>query len=211
MTGKVQLDGRVVDPTNINVRKRIAYIEQGVSIPATCTPWEVIRFLVKLRLDCNLTNCNIDVIVDDILNNLGLSKVADTLVGGGPLMSGGLRGGEKKRVQCGVELVTRPSLVIIDKPTSGLNSYSAQSLMDVLEQIADTGATVVVTLGGRILNDGPMGIEVERTVGSREFLKPDDYNISDWILQVAQTTTMKEFEGCGIFDNDGRKRESAMN
>ena len=84
----------VVDPTNINVRKRIAYIEQGVSIPATCTPWEVIRFLAKLRLDCNLTDRNINVIVDNILNNLGLSKVADTLVGEGrscPASSGGGR------------------------------------------------------------------------------------------------------------------------
>ena len=229
MTGEIRLDGRIVDPTDINVRKRIAYVEQDVSIPATCTPREAIRFSAKLRLDRNLTDRDIDVIVDDILDNLGLSKVADTLIGGGPLMSGGLSGGEKKRVQCGVELVTRPSLVILDEPTSGLDSYSAQSLMDVLKQIADAGATVVVTihqppppvvrkidnllllLGGRILHDGPMGIDVERTFGSRGFPKPDDYNISDWILQVAQTNTIKELEGCGFFgdDDDGRKRGSA--
>ena len=121
MTGEVRLNGKVVDRTNINVQKRIAYIKQDVSIPATCMPWEVIRFLAKLRLDCNLTKRNIDVIVNNILDILGLSKVADTLIRGGPLMSGGLRGGEKKRVQCGVELVTRPSLVIINEPTSGID------------------------------------------------------------------------------------------
>ncbi len=101
MMGEVQLDGRVVDPTNINVRKRIAYIEQDVSIPATCMPWEAIPFSAKLRLDCNLTDCNINVIVDNILDNLGLSKVTDTLIGGGPLMSGGPRGGgeEARAVQ----------------------------------------------------------------------------------------------------------------
>ena len=197
MTGNVRLDGKVVDLTDINVWKRITYIEQDVSIPATCTPWEAIRFSANLRLNRNLTDRDIGVIVDDILDNLGLSKVANMLIRGGPLISGGLSGGEKKHVQCGVELVTRPSLVINDKSRSGLDSYSAQSLMDVLKQIADAGATVVVTihqppppvarkitnllllLGGRILHDGPMGIEVERTFGSREFPKPDDYIISD--------------------------------
>ena len=138
-------------------------------------------------------------------------------------MSGGLSGGEKKRVQCGVELVTRPSLVILDEPTSGLDSYSAQSLMDVLKRIADAGATVIVTihqppppvvrkidnllllLGGKILYDGPMGAEVEEAFGSRGYPKPDDYNISDWILQVAQTNTIEELGGKGFFFRDEDK------
>ena len=222
MTGEVRLDGKIVDPTDIDVRKKIAYVEQDVSIPATCTPREAIAFSARLRLDRHLTDGDINAIVDDILDNLGLSHVADTLIGGGPLMSGGLSGGEKKRVQCGVELVTRPSLVILDEPTSGLDSYSAQSLMDVLKRIADAGATVIVTihqppppvvrkidnllllLGGKILYDGPMGAKVEEAFGSRGYPKPDDYNISDWILQVAQTNTIDELRGNGFF-RDGDK------
>ena len=222
MTGEVRLDGKIVDPTDIDVRKKVAYVEQDVSIPATCTPREAIAFSARLRLDRHLTDGDINAIVDDILDNLGLSHVADTLIGGGPLMSGGLSGGEKKRVQCGVELVTRPSLVILDEPTSGLDSYSAQSLMDVLKRIADAGATVIVTihqppppvvrkidnllllLGGKILYDGPMGAKVEEAFGSRGYPKPDDYNISDWILQVAQTNTIDELRGNGFF-RDGDK------
>ena len=221
-TGEVRLDGKIVDPADIDVRKKIAYVEQDVSIPATCTPREAIAFSARLRLDRHLTDGDINAIVDDILENLGLSHVADTLIGGGPLMSGGLSGGEKKRVQCGVELVTRPSLVILDEPTSGLDSYSAQSLMDVLKRIADAGATVIVTihqppppvvrkidnllllLGGKILYDGPMGAKVEEAFGSRGYPKPDDYNISDWILQVAQTNTIDELRGNGFFKDDDK-------
>ena len=74
---------------------------------------------------------------------------------------------------------------------SGLDSYSAQSLMEVLKKIADAGATVIVTihqppppvvrkidnllllLGGRLLYDGPMGLAVEETFRKHLFPKPE--------------------------------------
>ena len=198
-SGTIRLDGTTVDTTNINVRKHMAYVEQEVSIPATSTPREAITFSAKLRLDRSTTDAEIHEIVEDILENLGLTGVADTLIGGGPLMSGGLSGGEKKRVQCGVELVTSPEIVVLDEPTSGLDSYSAQSLMEVLKKIANAGATVIVTihqppppvvrkidclllmLGGRILYNGSMDV-VEEEFLEKGFPKPSDYNIADWIL-----------------------------
>jgi ABC-type multidrug transport system ATPase subunit len=123
-------------------------------------------------------------------------------------MSGGLSGGEKKRVQCGVELVTNPEIILLDEPTSGLDSYSAQNLIDVLKKIADAGATVIVTIhqppppvvrkidnllllmSGRILYDGPMGKPVEKKFTKKGFPKPDDYNIADWILVRSQMLTV---------------------
>jgi len=223
LSGEIQLNHKVVDPTNIEVRRNFAYVEQEVSIPATCTPREAITFSARLRLDKNLSDKDINDVVNDILDHLGLQHCADTLIGGGPLMSGGLSGGEKKRVQCGVELVTNPEIVLLDEPTSGLDSYSAQSLMDVLKQIADAGATVIVTihqppppvvrkidntlllLGGRILYDGPMGLPVEQKFSEKGFPKPDDYNVADWMLQVAQTNSVEELEKHNFFDGEDKK------
>lgn len=198
--GEIHLDHKMVDPADIEVRREIAYVEQEVSVPATCTPREAIAFSARLRLDKNLSDADIDDIVEDILENLDLQGCADTMVGGGLLMKGGLSGGEKKRVQCGIELVTSPEIVVLDEPTSGLDSYSAQSLMEVLKKIANAGATVIVTihqppppvvrkidnllmlLKGRILYNGPMGLPVDKIFHERGFPKPDDYNIADWIL-----------------------------
>jgi len=122
--------------------------------------------------------------------------------------------------------VTNPSLVVLDEPTSGLDSYSAQSLMDVLKKIADAGATVIVTIhqppppvvrkinnllllvGGNVLYDGPMGVRVEERFEERGFPKPEDYNIADWILQVAQTNTIEELGKLGFFNGD-ELRETA--
>lgn len=170
------------------------------------------------------------MLVNDILDNLGLGHCADTLIGGGPLMRGGLSGGEKKRVQCGVELVTNPRIVVLDEPTSGLDSHSALSLMDVLKKISDAGATVIVTihqppppvvrkidnllllLGGRLMYVGPMrGCAVEDKFAAGGFPKPEDYNIADWILQVAQTNPEKELEKKGFFEDEHGKKSQTYN
>lgn len=224
LSGEIQLDRKVVDPTDIEIRRTIAYVEQEVSIPATCTPREAITFSARLRLDKNISDADIDFVVNDILDNLNLQHCADTFIGGGVLMSGGLSGGEKKRVQCGVELVTNPEIILLDEPTSGLDSYSAQNLIDVLKKIADAGATVIVTIhqppppvvrkidnllllmSGRILYDGPMGKPVEKKFTKKGFPKPDDYNIADWILQVSQTNSVEELEEAGFFN--GKKKKS---
>jgi len=106
LDGEIRLDHMAVDPTDIEVRRGIAYVEQDVSIPATCTPREAITFSARLRLDKSLSNSEINDLVIDILGNLGLQSCADTLIGGGVVirMSGGLSGGEKKTspMWCGI-------------------------------------------------------------------------------------------------------------
>ena len=113
-SGEIKLDGKLVDTTDIAIRQKIGYVEQDVSIPATCTPREAITFSARLRLDKTTSDKEVTMVVDDILDNLKLMHVADTLIGGGPLMAGGLSGGEKKRVQCGVELVTNPEIIVLE-------------------------------------------------------------------------------------------------
>jgi len=227
LSGEIELDHKLVDPKNIEVRRNLAYVEQDVSIPPTCTPREAITFSARLRLDKSVSDAEIDTVVNDIIDNLGLQECADTLIGGGPLMSGGLSGGEKKRVQCGVELVTNPDIILLDEPTSGLDSYSAQGLIDVLKKIANAGATVIVTIhqppppivrkidntlllsDGRIMYDGPMGLPLDETFSEAGFPKPDDYNIADWMLQVAQTNSMEDLHKAGFFEEKVKKDKAA--
>jgi ABC-type multidrug transport system ATPase subunit len=47
LNGTIKLDGEVVDPTSINIRKQIAYVEQDVSILPTSTPREAIKFSAR--------------------------------------------------------------------------------------------------------------------------------------------------------------------
>ena len=58
----------------------------------------------------------------------------------------GISGGEKKRLNIATELVTDPSLVFLDEPTTGLDSFSAQSIMQTLLKMAQNARTVIATI-----------------------------------------------------------------
>ena len=58
----------------------------------------------------------------------------------------GLSGGERKRTSIGVELLTNPSLIFLDEPTTGLDSETALQLILLLEALALGGRTVISTI-----------------------------------------------------------------
>jgi ATP-binding cassette subfamily G (WHITE) protein 1 len=58
----------------------------------------------------------------------------------------GISGGERKRTSIGVELITDPSLIFLDEPTTGLDSFTATSVMETLKDLAKSGRTIVQTI-----------------------------------------------------------------
>ncbi len=113
--GDIRLNNVRVNPTNIQVRKKIAFVAQDDSLQATATPREAIKFSAKLRLPRTTTDEEINNLTNRILSALGLSECADTYIGG-PLLKG-ISGGERKRTSVGVELVVKPTEIFLDEPT----------------------------------------------------------------------------------------------
>jgi ABC-type multidrug transport system ATPase subunit len=116
----IRVNDLVVDPTHIAVRQNIAFVAQDDSLQSTATPREAIRFSAKLRLGRFMTKEQLDHLTHCMLQELGLSECADTVVGN--LLIKGISGGERKRTSVGVELVVKPAMVFLDEPTSGLDS-----------------------------------------------------------------------------------------
>ena len=59
----------------------------------------------------------------------------------------GVSGGERKRTSIGVELITDPSLIFLDEPTTGLDSFTATSVMEILGDLArKENRTVISTI-----------------------------------------------------------------
>jgi ABC-type enterochelin transport system ATPase subunit len=81
--------------------------------------------------------------VEDTINELGLTHVADAYIGVPGQRS--LSGGEKRRVSIGKELVTSPSILFLDEPTSGLDAYNASVVMECLLRLARNSKRTIIT------------------------------------------------------------------
>ena len=58
-----------------------------------------------------------------------------------------ISGGERKRTAIGVELITDPKVILLDDPTSGLDSFTAVKICSILKKLArDQGKTICATI-----------------------------------------------------------------
>ncbi len=82
--------------------------------------------------------------VDELITELGLEKCQNTLVGS--VLKKGISGGERKRTAVAVELITNPSIIFMDEPTSGIDSFTALSLVQMLSRLCKEGRTIIITI-----------------------------------------------------------------
>ena len=75
--------------------------------------------------------------VDDLIHQLGLTAFQKQLYGT-------LSGGQKRRVDIARALLSRPDILFLDEPTTGLHSEDISRLIKVLERFVDDGNTVLV-------------------------------------------------------------------
>lgn len=55
-----------------------------------------------------------------------------------------MSGGERKRLGIAVHILKAPSVVFLDEPTTGLDSFAALKLMDYLQRMARSAGRVVI-------------------------------------------------------------------
>jgi ABC-type multidrug transport system ATPase subunit len=64
---------------------------------------------------------------------------------GNPLQKG-ISGGQAKRTNIGIALITSPRVLFLDEPTSGLDSFTANEVMTVVQGLASSGVTIIATI-----------------------------------------------------------------
>uniref|UniRef100_A0A673WXC2 Broad substrate specificity ATP-binding cassette transporter ABCG2 n=1 Tax=Salmo trutta TaxID=8032 RepID=A0A673WXC2_SALTR len=141
LSGEVLIDG-VPQPPNFKCLS--GYVVQDDVVMGTLTVRENLRFSAALRLPRSVPQKEKEARVNDLITELGLTKVADAKVG--TEMMRGISGGERKRTNIGMELIIDPSVLFLDEPTTGLDASTANSVLLLLKRMANQGRTIIMSI-----------------------------------------------------------------
>ncbi|SEF18173.1 ABC-type multidrug transport system, ATPase component [Jiangella alba] len=136
--GSVRYQG--IDPHHQQeeVHGRIGVVPQHTIAHAQLTARKALQYAAELRLSQDTTAGERRQRVDDVLAELSLSEHADI-----PVRR--MSGGQQRRLAIAFELLTSPSLLILDEPTAGLDPALVRQIMTGLRELADGGRQIVVT------------------------------------------------------------------
>ncbi|ACQ82266.1 ABC transporter related [Beutenbergia cavernae DSM 12333] len=127
-SGTVRIFG--ADPRVPASRIQLGTTPQETGLPPTLRVGEVVDFVGGHYPD--------PMSRDELLSRFGLADLAQR-------QTGGLSGGQKRRLAVALSIVGRPRLVLLDEPTTGLDVEARRLLWDAVREYHADGATIVVT------------------------------------------------------------------
>ncbi len=126
-----------------NLNGVIGYVPQDDLLIEDLTVYQNLYFNARLCLD-DLDEDQIHETVKQVLVDLDLYEVRDLKVG--KPLSKVISGGQRKRVNIGLELIREPSVLFVDEPTSGLSSVDSEMVMNLLKEQVYKGKLVIVNI-----------------------------------------------------------------
>ncbi|KAF7552513.1 hypothetical protein G7Z17_g4249 [Cylindrodendrum hubeiense] len=142
-SGKLTFNGAV--PSDAVIRSVCSYVcQDDDALLPSLTVRETLRFAAGLRLPSFMGKEEKHRRAEEVLLKMGLKDCADNLIGNE--MIKGISGGEKRRVSIAVQVLTDPRILLLDEPTSGLDAFTANSIMEVLQGLANEGRTLILTI-----------------------------------------------------------------
>ncbi|XP_054028621.1 broad substrate specificity ATP-binding cassette transporter ABCG2 isoform X2 [Dryobates pubescens] len=141
LSGDILINGA---PQPANFKCTSGYVVQDDVVMGTLTVRENLKFSAALRLPKSVREKEKNERVNQIIRELGLSKVADSKVG--TQFTRGVSGGERKRTNIGMELITDPAILFLDEPTTGLDASTANAVLLLLKRMAQQGRTIIFSI-----------------------------------------------------------------
>lgn len=140
--GRVLINGIDVHEESDQVQGVVGYIPQDDLLIEDLTVYENLYYAA--RLCCVQSKRETRELVDRVLTTLGLIEARDLKVGN-PLDKT-ISGGQRKRLNIGLELLREPSILFVDEPTSGLSSRDSENIMDLLKELTLRGKMIFVVI-----------------------------------------------------------------
>ncbi|WP_437666564.1 FHA domain-containing protein [Sorangium sp. So ce1182] len=144
-SGVVRINGEDLYNIYDTLRGSIGYVPQDDLVHPELTVFEAVRYSAKFRLPPDYTEAEIDARVEQTIKDLGLEGVKNLQIGKPENKI--LSGGQRKRVNIALELVTDPVILFLDEPTSGLAADDTTALITLLHDLTKaTGKTIIMTI-----------------------------------------------------------------
>ncbi len=128
--GTVRVAGHDVVHERMAVRAAISLTAQEAAVDGLLTGAENLRMMARLRRAGDRTR--------ELLARFDLEHAADRRV---ETYSGGMR----RRLDIAMSLVSRPQVLFLDEPTTGLDPRSRAAVWDAVSQLAADGTTILLT------------------------------------------------------------------
>jgi len=133
--GAIRVFGLDVATETRAVRARIGVTLQENALVEPLSPVENLRIFARYHL---LARAEREARIAEVLDFLDLRAFADVPVAK-------LSGGFKRRLAIGLSLVSRPELLILDEPTTGLDPAVRIALWERVRELRDAGTSVLLT------------------------------------------------------------------
>ena len=134
---KVSLNGKDMYSDYKKMQYEVGFVPQQELVRGKDTVEKTLLDTARLRLSKDIPKEARRKRVEEVMEIFGLTPLKDSLVEK-------LSGGQKKRLSISMEILSNPSLFILDEPDSGLDGVMARELFLELRRIADTGKIVIV-------------------------------------------------------------------
>ncbi|MBK7466977.1 MAG: ABC transporter ATP-binding protein [Saprospiraceae bacterium] len=118
-----------------NIKKNIGYMSQKFSLYEDLTVVENINFFGGIY---GMSDQNLKLKKDKLIETLGMQKEAKKLVGSLPL-------GWKQKLAFSVAVLHEPKIVFLDEPTGGVDPVTRRQFWDLIYAASDSGITIFVT------------------------------------------------------------------
>ena len=136
--GQVLLNNHPI--SSIDYKSIIGFVPQDDILLESMTVSETFDFSASLTM--NLSKPERQAKVKQLIEELALTGCADSMIGGKVIR--GISGGERKRVSIGVELIFDPPVLFLDEPTTGLDSFNALNIIELLSNLAKRKQSAII-------------------------------------------------------------------
>ncbi|MFC2096104.1 ATP-binding cassette domain-containing protein [Bacteroidota bacterium] len=142
-SGSIKINEHSVYSTHSSLTGVIGYVPQDDLLFEELTVYQNFYYNAKLCFS-EFTEQQIIEKVNSVLIDLDLYDARNLQVGN-PLNKF-ISGGQRKRLNIGLELMREPLLLFVDEPTSGLSSMDSEKVMNLLKEQAHKGKLVIANI-----------------------------------------------------------------